>query len=180
MTRRWRLMAAWVFAAGMAAAAPSQAFKIDTHLWVGQQVINDIEDDGMISVNLGGAIHKIPVRADIATAILQNRNEYLLGHLGPDAMPDVVVGQSIMHPGGFGWKANDWANFLLRAAGSNNIGKAFAYGYLGHGAADVFAHTYVNQYAGDHFDLVAFELIDDRGEIRQALGKAPGKGRGAS
>ena len=77
-------------------------------------------------------------------------------------MPDIVVGQSIMHPGGFGWKANDWATYLLRAAGTNNVGKAYAYGYLGHGAADVFAHTYVNQYAGDHFDLTNELLVEER------------------
>ncbi|MFC6755314.1 hypothetical protein, partial [Halorubrum tibetense] len=33
------------------------------------------------------------------------------------------------------------------------VHKAYVYGYLGHAASDVFAHTYVNQYAGDAFDL---------------------------
>ena len=31
--------------------------------------------------------------------------------------------------------------------------RAFAYGYLTHAAGDVFAHTYVNTYTGDFFDL---------------------------
>lgn len=137
--------------------------KLNTHIWVGQQVINDLEKNGTITVRLRGQNVVLPVREDIRQAILQNKNEYLLGSIGPDAMPDVVVGQSILHPGqSNGWKANDFAQHLLQNSSSNAAGKAFTYGYLSHMAADVFAHTYVNQYAGDHFDLSNETLVEER------------------
>lgn len=160
-----RRLASKVLATGLALLLPlsSHAFKLNTHLWVGQQVINDLEDDGKITVRLRGQNVTLPVRDDVRLAILQNRNEYLLGNIGPDAMPDVVVGQTLMHPGqGNGWKANDWMQHLLQTSTGNPVGKAFAYGYLGHAAADVFAHTYVNQYAGDHFDLSNEVLVEER------------------
>lgn len=138
------------------------AFKGDVHLWIAQQVINDLEDDGMVSVKLNGSIVKIAVRQDIKDAILKNKNEFMLGNLGPDAMPDVVVGQTILHPGGKQWKANDWMKYIIRSSTNSEVAKAFAYGYLGHAAGDVFAHTYVNQYAGDHFDLSNEMLSEQR------------------
>jgi hypothetical protein len=163
--RRWLATLACITAA--AVSPPAGAFKINTHVWVGQQVINDLEDDGMLTVRLNGAEVRLPVRADVRDAILQNRNVYLLGNLGPDAMPDVLVGQVIMHPGGVqsDWRANDWASYVLRAGSSNPVGKAFAYGYLAHGAADVFAHTYVNQYAGDVFELGDGETLVEQRHI---------------
>jgi len=32
----------------------AHAFKIDTHLWIGLQVINDLENDGNITIKLTG------------------------------------------------------------------------------------------------------------------------------
>lgn len=142
----------------------SHAFKLNTHLWVGQQVINDLEaNNGRITLRLRGQTVLLPVRDDVRLAILQNKNEYLLGNIGPDAMPDVVVGQTVMHPGlANGWKANDWMQHLLQSSAGNPQARAFAYGYLAHAAADVFSHTYVNQYAGDHFDLSNETLVEER------------------
>lgn len=143
-----------------------QAFKIDTHLWIGQQVINDLEDDGSISIRLDSRLISIPVSKNIRDAILNHKNEFLMGNIGPDALPDVVVGQMLVHPGirtEDGWKTNDWLKFLLKKSENNSMGRAFAYGYLGHAAADVFAHTYVNQYAGDIFLLSDNEtLVEQR------------------
>lgn len=31
---------------------PAEAFKLETHMWVGQEVINDLEDDGLLSFEL--------------------------------------------------------------------------------------------------------------------------------
>ncbi|MDO8412882.1 MAG: zinc dependent phospholipase C family protein, partial [Gallionellaceae bacterium] len=141
----------------------SHAFKIDTHLWIGQQVINDLDDDGMITVKLKDKSVTLPVPVDVKNAILSNRNEYLIGNIGPDALPDVVVGQTLVHPGNStGWKTNDWLTFLLAKSQGNPLGTALAYGYLGHASADVFAHTYVNQYAGDIFELADETLVEQR------------------
>lgn len=167
LVQRWRWLAVLAVITAAAFGSPAWAFKINAHVWVGQQVINDLEDDGMLSVRLNGADVRLPVRADVRDAILQNRNVYLLGTLGPDAMPDVLVGQAITHPGGVqsDWRANNWALYVLRASSGNPVGKAFAYGYLAHGASDVFAHTYVNQYAGDVFELGDGETLVEQRHI---------------
>ncbi len=47
---------------------------------------------------------------------------------------------------------DDWLNHLLLKAQSDEE-IAFAFGFSVHAAADVFAHTYINQYAGDIFEL---------------------------
>ena len=143
------------------------AFKVNTHVWVAQQVINDLQDDDKISLILGNKEIEIPVSNSVRNAILNYPGIYRMGNIGPDAMPDVVVGQSILHPGNDdSWGANDWANYLLSKYPDNEAAQALAYGYLGHIASDVFSHTYVNQYAGSVFE---FDLTGNMyGERRHA------------
>ena len=145
-----------------------QAFKLETHMWVGQEVINDLEDDGQLTFELEkNKKIKIEVPADVRDAILNNKSTYLMGSLGPDAIPDVVTGQMVVHPGGIEdgtkddekWYSSVWLEYLLRKTQDGNRTKAFAYGYLTHAATDVFSHTYVDQYSGD-----VFELADDINE----------------
>lgn len=145
------------------------AFKVDTHVWVGQQVINDLEEDGKLSFKLGNEIVKIAIDETITNAILSNKSDFLMGNIGPDAAPDVVVGQTVVHPGvkdeqgnNIGWQTNDWLGYLLSEAEISDTAKAYTYGYLGHAAADVFSHTYVNQYAGDIFSLADELLVEQR------------------
>ncbi|WP_338845019.1 hypothetical protein V8J88_15120 [Massilia sp. W12] len=148
---------------GLSLMSGAHAFKLDTHLWIGQQVINDLADDGKISVKIKGRALNLDVPADVKNAILANKTEYLLGHLGPDVAPDVLVGQTVMHPGlENGWKADNWMQFLLDNSRNHALGKAYSYGYLGHAAGDMFAHTYVNQYAGDIFELKDETLVEQR------------------
>lgn len=164
MTRSHRLaMPAVLVGCLLGLPTPGHAFKIDTHLWIGQQVINDLEDDGRITVKLHGRAVSLPVPARVRDAILAHRNEYLLGHLGPDVFPDVVVGQTLVHPGSAtGWKTNDWLLFLLARSEGDPLATALAYGSLGHAAGDLFAHSYVNQYAGDIFELSDETLVEQR------------------
>jgi hypothetical protein len=87
----------------------------------------------------------------------------VVGNIGPDALPDIVAGQTLVHPGlASGRKTNDWLRFLLTKSRGNALGTVFTYGYLGHAAAEVFAHTYVNQYAGDVFELADEQLVEQR------------------
>lgn len=146
-----------------------RAFKLDTHIWIGQQVLNDLADDGKLEIRINNKPVKLDVRSDIKDSILEYPSAYLLGNIGPDAAPDVVVGQTAVHPGvedadgnNIGWQANDWMEYLLEASQNHTEGKAYTYGYLGHAAADVFAHTYVNQYAGDIFKLSDETLVEQR------------------
>lgn len=126
------------------------AFKPNTHVWVGQQVLNDVIPNGTVSIN--GRLYR--VADDIVSALRSHPNEYRMGNIGPDAFPDPIVGQMTTHPGvNGGWQADDWLAWNLRGKNTSPRMKAFSYGYLGHAAADTFAHTYVNAYTGDIFNL---------------------------
>lgn len=141
----------------------AKAFKVDTHIWVGQQVINDLEDDGQLTFKLNNKPVEISVSGDVVDAILSNKSDYLAGNIGPDAFPDAVAGQMVVHPGESSWRTDGWLNYILSRSSDSATGKAFAYGYLGHAAADVFSHSYVNQYAGGTFILTDGEtLVEQR------------------
>ena len=159
------------------------AFKANTHVWVGQQVINDIEDDGKLTFDIGGTQVDIDVADDVKNAILSNKTSFLMGHIGPDALPDLVIGQTLIHPGvrdsdgnRTGWQTNDWLQYLLDNSTDDDVGTAFTYGYLGHAASDVFSHTYINLYAGGTFDLHDETLVEQRHIILEGYiaNKTPG------
>ena len=137
------------------------AFDTRSHVWIAQEVINDLEDGKLTIAPYG----EFEVDPSIASAILENKRVYRMGNIGPDGFPDVIGGQVTVHPGledGFiddetvvtthGWKSDEWFKWVLSKAETPQE-KAFAYGFLGHGASDTFAHTYVNMYAGDIFDM---------------------------
>ena len=137
------------------------AFDTRTHVWIAQEVINDLED-GKVTIAPYG---EFSVDPSIVSAILENKSTYRMGNIGPDGFPDVIAGQVTVHPGledGYiddetdiitkGWKSDTWFQWVLSKAQTPHE-KAFAYGFLGHGASDTFAHTYVNMYAGDIFDM---------------------------
>ncbi|MCP4975386.1 MAG: zinc dependent phospholipase C family protein [Maribacter sp.] len=142
---------------------PSWALRLGGHVWVGQQIINDLQDDGKLTFQVGSKTITVAVSNDLKNAILNNQSDFLMGNIGPDAVPDVVVGQTSVHPGvDYYWQTNDWMEYLLDQSDQTLKAKAFVYGYLGHAAADVFAHTYVNQYAGDIFELDHETLVEKR------------------
>ena len=88
--------------------------------------------------------------------------------MGPDAYPDILVGQTIVHPGFVsGWKTDDWLKHVLQDAQSapNDSRLALAYGYLSHAAVDIWAHTYINEYAGDVFLLPDGETTVERRHV---------------
>ncbi len=137
------------------------AFDTRSHVWIAQEVINDLEDGKLTIAPYG----EFDVDPSVASAILENKRVYRMGNIGPDGFPDVIGGQVTVHPGledGFiddetevtthGWKSDEWFKWVLSKAETPQE-KAFAYGFLGHGASDTFAHTYVNMYAGDIFDM---------------------------
>jgi hypothetical protein len=125
------------------------AWGVRTHLWIGQQVLNDVLDDDHVTI-VG---RRYPVPTHVLRALREKGSRYLMGHLGPDVFPDPIVGQTTTHPGiEGGWQTDQWLNQLLRDADvPGEI--AFAYGFAGHASGDIFAHSYVNAYAGSVFDL---------------------------
>jgi hypothetical protein len=149
-----KIQALYLLALGLVLSSSAFAFKVDTHVWIAQEVLNDAQD-GAISFELGEKIVDVALTSEVVDALTAYPDYYRMGNIGPDAMPDIITGQSAIHPGvpGVGgWKTDDWLEWIMQRSKSAKE-KAFAFGFLGHAAADVFAHTYVNTYAGDHFDL---------------------------
>jgi hypothetical protein len=78
-------------------ASISHAWKLDTHYWLGKKVLEELDASK-------GFVH-IPSKlsyqivSGLYKAISENRDDYLLGVLGPDAYPDIVAGQMSRHPG---------------------------------------------------------------------------------
>lgn len=141
-----------------AGTSPGFAWSLKTHLWIGQQVLNDALDDGR--VELGGKSYE--VAPPILNALRSNPNQYRMGNLGPDVFPDPIVGQMTTHPGVTnGWQTDDWLRELVgRSSSPSDL--AFSYGFVAHAAGDVFAHSYVNALAGDIFLLTDGERDVER------------------
>lgn len=149
MGKRLLLLAGAAIAA-VASATPAHAFGLRAHLYIADQVWQDLAD---CSVSIRGADFAIP--AEACRAIRGHKGEFLAGALGPDVFPDLIIGQSIVHPGvENGRQAEGWLNQLLENARSDEE-LAFAWGYAMHFAGDVFAHSYVNNYAGGIFVITA-------------------------
>jgi hypothetical protein len=159
--RRPRLLSALAFGAAFTLAAPAGAWGLKTHLWIAEKVLADVRNGCEIDLGLAGGKRYVLGR-EVCEALREHPAEFRAGVLGPDVFPDFVVGQVTTHPGtnaephtnepGAKWATGQYMNHLLEHA-STPAELAFAYGYLVHGAGDVFAHTYVNNYAGDIFDL---------------------------
>ena len=153
-------------AALCAALIPSSAFalKVNTHVWVAQQIIEDLED-GELTIYVDGDPVNVAINPQLQSYILEHQKEFRAGSLGPDAFPDVILGQVSIHPGAKDrsstsnktWNTDDWLSYIVENA-EHPPEKAFAYGNLVHAASDVFAHSYVNMYAGEVFDII--EHID--------------------
>ncbi|UIK19384.1 zinc dependent phospholipase C family protein [Rhizobium leguminosarum] len=129
------------------------AWKVDAHVWVAAEVYKDAVD-GRITVGTGDKKFTVDLPSRYTAAIRAHPRLYLLGSLGPDAFPDVLGGQTVIHPSfPGGWGTSDWLRRLMSKPNATSEELAFSLGYLSHAAADTFAHTFVNRYAGDLFQV---------------------------
>lgn len=146
-----------------AVALPAEAWKPYTHNYTGDLARDDAVDDGMVTV-LG---REYPVNPRVVQALTQKRPWYDAGVVGPDAFPDLIMGQAVIHPENTG----RWLDHLLDSAwaaqGSPTYTEdqeleilAFSYGFLTHAAGDMWAHTIVNDFAGGVFPAVS-EIFSD-------------------
>ncbi|MCS0437188.1 zinc dependent phospholipase C family protein [Vibrio diabolicus] len=137
----------------------ASAFKVETHVWIAQNVINDLKDDGALNFKIDNQSIDIKVPTKVKESILNHQIQYRLGNIGPDSFPGIFEGQMVIHPGSEdgGWGTGDWLEHVLKSANTQKE-TAFAYGFIGHAASDIFAHTYVNHYSGDSYQLTDQEV----------------------
>src|SRR5205823_11095311 len=80
--------------------------------------------------------------------------------------PDIVTGQTVIHPPGGDHDGPDvnlhgpGTDFVLthlwkkaHGVAASDANKAFVAGYLAHAAGDMYGHTYINSYTGGIFNL---------------------------
>lgn len=162
----------------------SVGFKITTHVHIGMEVLRSLREceaeNGLPCVYFelsSGERRAMRIGADIARALLENEETYLIGNYGPDAFPDIIAGQTIIHPGQINDNGKereivgtgDWCRHLLSLAKSPKE-LALVYGFLAHTAGDVFGHTYVNMFSGDHFSLADGDTeVEERHMLIEAL-----------
>ncbi|MCA3505383.1 MAG: zinc dependent phospholipase C family protein [Rhodobacter sp.] len=139
----------WAVAFVWMIATPTMAAGLRTHLFIADEVITDVMVDCRVTIR-GAEFYVPPERCE---AIRKHPAAFRAGAIGPDGFPDFIAGQVTTHPGIQGdWQTSDWVTRLYdRAETSEEI--AFAAGYAIHAASDIFAHSYVNIYSGDIFEL---------------------------
>jgi hypothetical protein len=143
-------------------AQNSIAFSLDTHLYIATKVLDDALT-GSISVCAGDALEtanpgsqcakRYPIPPATLEALKGNPSAYLAGALGPDVFPDFITSQVTIHPGlEHGWGTDDFLRHLQANAGGG-ADLAWVSGFQSHASSDVFAHSWVNHYAGGIFDI---------------------------
>ena len=156
----------------LANAPPALAWKPTTHVYLGQKALNDALDDGKVSIyrvdyKNGKVLSKIgdyPVDSDILSALKANPSHYRAGILGPDAYPDILTGQMVIHPEPKNTDppseieivtsdSNAWLTSLWFATTPRGNDKAFVVGYLTHAAGDMYGHTFINNFTGAPFKI---------------------------
>ena len=126
-------------------------WKINTHLFAANKALADALHDGKVTIPPYG---EFPIAASALRALKAEQAAYRAGVLAPDLFPDMYVGGWVLHSDTPDeWNADMWMRHVWTTArrwqdaGERDKVLAFAYGYLTHGAGDMFAHTYVNQKA---------------------------------
>lgn len=114
--------------------------------------------DGKIALK---DIGQYSIPEEIRQAILNNPEYFRAGSVGPDFYPDMIVGQTIIHPKNSG----DWLNYLfkqllLTSPFDSKRGQILAFfeGFMLHYAGDLYGHEYVNSWAGGWFPSIS-EII---------------------
>ena len=187
-----------VFLAVLVCAAlipvPAYAWKPTTHVYLAELALQDALDDGRLTIYMTDYAHgrvltdasgnplvlgTYPVDPQILQALRQYPEQFRAGVLGPDAFPDILTGQQIIHPGGApdsedpqgldvnfnGPGPDPWLSYLWARAftgcrpdgtscssdDENPANQAFVTGFLAHAAGDMYGHTFMNYFTGGPF-----------------------------
>jgi hypothetical protein len=157
-----RMLRLGVAVAALSLSGSCLAWKPKTHIYLADLVLRDIKNgkitlykvDHVTGENLG-VLGEYAVDQNLVDAITANRKIFNAGVLGPDAFPDIVTGQCSIHPqNSMDEGSNSWLEHIWRKAQQGGAKeRAFAAGYLFHAAGDMYAHTYMNHFAGGPFDI---------------------------
>ena len=138
---------------------PALAWKPTTHVYLAEQALEDARDNGRVTINrvnaetgeIIGQIGEYPVDPDILSALRAFPAQYRAGVIGPDAYPDMLTGQEVIHPRTNPDGSNRWLEYLWAQSNESLATKAFVVGYLTHAAGDMYGHTFINNFTGGDF-----------------------------
>ena len=80
----------------LALALPAHSWKIDTHIWLADHIVQELDRTGGLTI---GDLGFYEPPAHVRKAILDHPDAFQLGVIGPDLYPDMVSGQMTTHPG---------------------------------------------------------------------------------
>lgn len=75
--------------------SPAYAWKVKTHVYSANLILEDVSD-GFVEIKPYGELEVLPEYREI---LRQYPEYYRAGALGPDLLPDILIGQTIFHPG---------------------------------------------------------------------------------
>lgn len=149
------------------------AWKPSMHMYLAMEAVEDALRTGKVTIKRVnyetgrelGVVGEYAVDEVTLEALRANTGQFLAGVIGPDAYPDIVTGQTAIHPVDHGaryknaaYGSDAWLQYLWERALDPGLSaaerlpaRAFVVGYLTHAAGDSYAHTFVNYYAGGPF-----------------------------
>jgi hypothetical protein len=153
--------------AGALLSAPGFAFKPKVHVSIGLKLIEDLSAGD--AIRLPGAPEAFAADPELCNAVRRWPGYFLAGTVGPDGFPDIVFGQTKIHPDlrcnydpgpdgdcDLGSENKSWTDEWLRLlwdrarslhGQEREQALAFVLGYFAHAAGDMWMHTFANQYA---------------------------------
>ena len=141
------------------------AWKTKTHGYSANLLLSEASD-GYVTVD--GINYKIP--DEFKEALTKYPSAFRAGVLGPDFYPDMLTGQSYIHPYDTksGTGVGDWlmllvdqVNSLPRDSDVRREALAFTLGMAIHYAGDQFGHDFINAFAGGAYPAYADAMADE-------------------
>lgn len=88
-------------------AGPALAWKPKTHVYLADEAMRDATDNGMVTLyqteyatgRVIGSLGEFEANPAIVAALRAAPAQYRAGVVGPDAYPDLMTGQQVIHPG---------------------------------------------------------------------------------
>lgn len=140
---------------------PVNAWKTKTHNYTAQLLMQEMQAN-----YINGAYYieippygKFMVPHEFANAIMEYPAAFSAGSQGPDAYPDLYVGQTYIHPYDSTLEigSGEWIEHMCNVV--NSLPKGYArdealaltLGFINHYCGDMFGHDYINSYAKGSF-----------------------------
>ena len=151
--------------------AAARLWAVRTHMYLAEEILKDLLPDGKLTIHrtdyhartIGEKLGEFDVDPLLLAAIRQHPEAFRAGVMAGDSYPDVITGQSVIHPEvAAAWHSHSigghdaWLRHLWELRGPPSTppaARAFVAGVFLHSAGDMYGHTFVNHFTGGAFTL---------------------------